>query len=400
MASIVSRPRRAVDRNTTSPRSLSAGASRLASVPDGIPGATLPTTATAHSWPWWATKMPSTVRPPATGRREGHRAAFVEGRDRMPARNGRVHGHAQGRAGGPGDLRRQPGWLAQGRGPGRSCLGRGRVLQLQPVAGPRPGGRRRLRGLCRRWSEPPRRVRGRGDSHHAARECRGCPARPRSSGHARALPQSGERATPGSRIALGHHLDNPPSGREEDSLGRGPAEHRGEECDLALGVDGSDNRERFHAESLERAASWRGLPRGRDPLDARGFRPREERKQEQDEERPSVWRSCLSSWPPRPRRSPCASSSRGACYCRVGATLSCTPDLTHANCRQRCLRSPVRRLVLAREARLLELGVRRLSLDRSATRRAIHLDDARDSTLRPYRGRCQGQAGGGRSCRD
>jgi hypothetical protein len=27
----------------------------------------------------------------------------------------------------------------------------------------------------------------------------------------------------------------------------------------------------------------------------------------------------------------------GACYCRVGATLSCTPDLTHANCRQRCL---------------------------------------------------------------
>jgi hypothetical protein len=297
MASIVSRPRRAVDRNTTSPRSLSAGASRLASVPDGIPGATLPTTATAHSWPWWATKMPSTVRPPATGRREGHRAAFVEGRDRMPA-------------------------------------------------------------------------------------------------------QSGERATPGSRIALGHHLDNPPSGREEDSLGRGPAEHRGEECDLALGVDGSDNRERFHAESLERAASWRGLPRGRDPLDARGFRPREERKQEQDEERPSVWRSCLSSWPPRPRRSPCASSSRGACYCRVGATLSCTPDLTHANCRQRCLRSPVRRLVLAREARLLELGVRRLSLDRSATRRAIHLDDARDSTLRPYRGRCQGQAGGGRSCRD
>jgi hypothetical protein len=27
----------------------------------------------------------------------------------------------------------------------------------------------------------------------------------------------------------------------------------------------------------------------------------------------------------------------GACYCRAGTTLSCTPDVTQAACRQRCV---------------------------------------------------------------
>src|SRR5207249_615427 len=64
--STVSRPRRTVARNATSPRSFSAWASRLAKVPDAIPGAAPPTTATALRRRPAVAKIPSTVFPPDT----------------------------------------------------------------------------------------------------------------------------------------------------------------------------------------------------------------------------------------------------------------------------------------------------------------------------------------------
>src|SRR5690242_4254500 len=62
---MVSRPRRTVARKATSPRALMDGASRLASTPEGRPGAGAPLSATARRRPLCAAKRPSTDRPSA-----------------------------------------------------------------------------------------------------------------------------------------------------------------------------------------------------------------------------------------------------------------------------------------------------------------------------------------------
>ena len=64
--SMVSRPRRTVARNATSPLALIVGASTLASTPEAIPGAAAPLNAMGRTRPLRATKMPSTARPSAT----------------------------------------------------------------------------------------------------------------------------------------------------------------------------------------------------------------------------------------------------------------------------------------------------------------------------------------------